>query len=391
MQLCWVRHLPPPCPAWPASQPALRFDESYCPVAAGGQIFVPSMVHDSVTAYDLETGAKRWRFFADGPVRLAPVFDRGRVYFGSDDGYLYCLDAASGQLRWRVRGGPSDRRVLGNERLISTWPVRGGPVLLDGRIYFTAGIWPFMGIFVHAVDAETGKPAWTNSGEGSTYQIQPHNSPAFAGFVPRGHLAATPFGLVAPGGRTQPGCYDLKTGRLCSFSFGAKNAGTYQVTARGRWFFAGGSLRRLSDGTPVGSTAAAVHDEQALYGVAGGQLAAEALPEVGAETHASGSPGKEGRGARGPAQTALESPLVRRAGHALHQGRAAVLLRRSGRSGCRRGAAKPGSRGRGLAGPDRGRSLDDAGRRRPAARGDSARGDLLFRRAVEPTSLGLWS
>jgi len=277
MQLHWVRHLPPPRPAWPASQPALRFDESYCPVAADGRLFVPSMVSDSLTAYDLATGAERWRFYADGPVRLAPVADRGRVYFGSDDGYLYCLDAANGQLRWRVRGGPADRRVLGNERLISTWPVRGGPVLLDGRIYFTAGIWPFMGIFVHAVDAESGQSVWTNSGEGSTYNVQPHNSPAFAGFIPRGHLAATPFGLVAPGGRTQPGCYDLKTGRLLSFSFGDKNAGTYHVTARGPWFFAGNSLRRLGDGTRLGAAAAGVHDEQALYSLVGNQLVAEAL------------------------------------------------------------------------------------------------------------------
>ena len=280
MQLHWVRHLPPPRPAWPASQPALRFDESYCPVAAGGQLFVPSMASDSLTAYDLATGAERWRFYTDGPVRLAPVADRGRVWFGSDDGYLYCLDAADGRLRWRVRGGPADRRVLGNERLISTWPVRGGPVLLDGRIYFTAGIWPFMGIFVHAVDAETGKSVWTNSGEGSTYNVQPHKSPAFAGFIPRGHLAATPFGLVAPGGRTQPGCYDLKTGRLLSFSFGGKNAGTYHVTARGPWFFAGNSLRRLGDGTPLGPAAAGVHDEHALYSLAGSRLLAEALPKA---------------------------------------------------------------------------------------------------------------
>jgi outer membrane protein assembly factor BamB len=127
------------------------------------------------------------------------------------------------------------------------------------------------------VDAETGKSVWTNSGEGSTYNVQPHNSPAFAGFIPHGHLAATPLGLVAPGGRTQPGCYDLKTGRLLSFSFGDKNAGTYHVTARGPWFFAGNTLRRLGDGTRLGAAAAGVHDEQALYSLVGNQLVAEAL------------------------------------------------------------------------------------------------------------------
>lgn len=281
LHLEWVRQLPVPRPAWPESQPALRFDVSYSPVAAGIQLFVPSMVNDSVTAYDLRTGQQQWRFYAEGPVRLAPIADSGRVYFGSDDGYLYCLNAADGKLLWRFRGGPADRRVLGNERLVSTWPVRGGPVLLNGRIYFTAGIWPFMGIFVHAIDAESGKPIWVNSGEGATYAVQPHNSPAFGGFVPRGHLAATPFGLVAPGGRTQPGCYDLETGRLCWFSFGAKNGGTHHVTARGPWFFAGSAVRQFGDGKDVKVTPAILHDEQTLYGISGKDLVAERVPAKG--------------------------------------------------------------------------------------------------------------
>ena len=31
----------------------------------------------------------------------------------------------TGKLLWKFRGGPSDRKILGNERLISTWPARG--------------------------------------------------------------------------------------------------------------------------------------------------------------------------------------------------------------------------------------------------------------------------
>jgi len=222
LHLRWVRQLGEPRPAWPASQPSLRFDVSYSPVAAGKLLYVPSMVTDSVTAYDTETGQQRWRFFAEGPVRFAPIFSKGRLYFGSDDGLLYCLDAVAGSLLWKFRAGPSDRKILGNERMISTWPIRGGPVLNDKVVYLTAGIWPFMGIFVHAVDAETGKPIWTNSGDSISYQINPHGSPAFGGLVPRGHLAVTEKGLLAPGGRTPPGTYDLETGRLISFNFAHK-------------------------------------------------------------------------------------------------------------------------------------------------------------------------
>ena len=61
-----------------------------------------------------------------------------------------------GTLRWRFRAVPSARKILGNERLISVWAVRGGPVLVDGILYFAAGVWPFEGIFIYALDAETG-------------------------------------------------------------------------------------------------------------------------------------------------------------------------------------------------------------------------------------------
>ncbi|MEE8451371.1 MAG: PQQ-binding-like beta-propeller repeat protein [Thermoguttaceae bacterium] len=275
LHLQWVRQLPTPRPAWPPSQPTLRFDVSYAAVAAGKMLFVPSMVTDSVTAYDTETGVERWRFYTDGPVRFAPIAFDGKVCFASDDGFLYCVDATDGTLLWRFRGGPYERRGLGNERLISSWPIRGGPVLHDGVIYFTAGIWPFMGIFVHAVDATSGETVWTNSGAGSTYTTQPHGSPAFAGLVPRGHLAATQHGLVVPGGRTRPGCYDLKTGEFRHFEFGGKSDGGFHVTARDKWFFLSGSVQQIDDGKKIDGVCPILHDDRTLYGLQGGRLHAQ--------------------------------------------------------------------------------------------------------------------
>ncbi len=51
----------------------------------------------------------------------------------------------AGDLKWKFQGAPRDRLLLGNERLISTWPARGGPVVEDGVVYFAAGVWPLMG------------------------------------------------------------------------------------------------------------------------------------------------------------------------------------------------------------------------------------------------------
>jgi outer membrane protein assembly factor BamB len=79
-------------------------------------LIVGSTVSDTVTAYDTETGGEVWRFFTEGPVRFAPVGHGGRIYAASDDGYLYCLQADTGTLVWRVRGGPSELRIIGHDR-----------------------------------------------------------------------------------------------------------------------------------------------------------------------------------------------------------------------------------------------------------------------------------
>ena len=72
----------------------------------------------------------------------ASACGRGKVLVGSDDGHLCCLDAQTGKVVWPFRGAPQDRpdrRHGGNGHLVSFWPVRGGPVLLDGVVYFAAG------------------------------------------------------------------------------------------------------------------------------------------------------------------------------------------------------------------------------------------------------------
>ncbi len=68
-----------------------------------------------------------WTFFTEGPVHFEPVLSDGKAYFSSDDGYLYCVDDNTGQLVWKVRGGPSDQKMIDadDRRLISAWPARG--------------------------------------------------------------------------------------------------------------------------------------------------------------------------------------------------------------------------------------------------------------------------
>ena len=248
LHLQWVLELPKQRPAWPATQTKLQFDRSYEPVVMGKQLFVGSTLNDSITSYNTESGEQVWRFFTNGPVRFAPVASKGRLYAISDDGYLYCLDATNGKLLWKVNGGPANREIIGNGRLVSSWTARGGPVLADGVVYFTAGIWPSMGIFIHAVDAQTGRILWTNSETGSEFIVHPHGASSFGSVVPQGYLAVSGNSLIVPGGRSLPAVLDRKTGKVIHFQFGGKTSGGYAVSASDRFFFVAGDIFLLDNG-----------------------------------------------------------------------------------------------------------------------------------------------
>lgn len=176
----------------------------------------------------VQVGPKR--FYTDGPVRYAAVTWKEKTLFGSDDGYLYCLNRESGKLEWKFRGGPSNRKMLGAGRLISAWPVTGGPVVHQGRVYFAAGLWPFMGVFVYSLDVETGKVLWVNDHATSLWKSemiseqrsnQPQFEPSFISVVPMGALHVEENRLVVPCGRAEPAYFDLATGTLLKFHHGS--------------------------------------------------------------------------------------------------------------------------------------------------------------------------
>ncbi len=82
----------------------------------------------------------KWKFATGNRIVSSPVIDNKKIYFGSDDGNVYAIDAESGREIWkRPTKGP----------VPSTFAVAGGIVYLtsyDGNFY--------------ALNAETGALKW---------------------------------------------------------------------------------------------------------------------------------------------------------------------------------------------------------------------------------------
>jgi len=91
------------------------------PAVVNGKVYFGS--YDNYL-YCLDTnGNLLWRYKTGDYVRSSPAVVDGKVYFGSVDNYLYCLDTY-GNLLWRYKTGDY---------------VASSPAVVDGKVYFGSG------------------------------------------------------------------------------------------------------------------------------------------------------------------------------------------------------------------------------------------------------------
>lgn len=136
------------------------FDDAFHVVAAGDLAFFASSSQNCLYAIRAASGEIAWRFFTDASPRLAPALWKGKVYLGADDGKVTCLDQASGEVIWQFDAAPPNRLMLGNGRFSSARPIRSGVALRKGIAYFTAGLFPSEGVYLFALEAESGTLLW---------------------------------------------------------------------------------------------------------------------------------------------------------------------------------------------------------------------------------------
>ena len=132
------------------------------PVIAGGTVFVGLPDLHEVVAMDAENGKVRWTYVANGRVDTPPTYYNGLCLFGTRSGWVYCLSADKGELVWRCRVGPQDRRITAWGQLESAWPVPGSVLVYQGAVLAAGGRSALAdgGLHVCAIKATTGRGIW---------------------------------------------------------------------------------------------------------------------------------------------------------------------------------------------------------------------------------------
>ncbi|HEU4627160.1 MAG TPA: PQQ-binding-like beta-propeller repeat protein [Steroidobacteraceae bacterium] len=124
------------------------------PAIAQGVVYFGSG-DGNVYALDAASGALKWKFQTGDVVHASPAIADGTVYIGSWDTFFYALDAATGREKWRYKTGE-------DQDIHNQTGIQSSAVIANGVVYFGC-----RDSKVYALDAKTGAERWTFSNKGS--------------------------------------------------------------------------------------------------------------------------------------------------------------------------------------------------------------------------------
>lgn len=132
------------------------------PVSAGGRVFVAVTDAGQIVSLDAFTGKTAWTASLGGRVDTPPTIYRGLCLVGSHDGWVYALRARDGELAWRTRAAPWERRMVAYGQVESVWPTVGSVLVHDGMAFANAGRTSESdgGVGILALNPETGRQLW---------------------------------------------------------------------------------------------------------------------------------------------------------------------------------------------------------------------------------------
>ena len=109
----------------------------------------------NIYSLDAATGKPNWKFQTGDVVHASPVLANGTLYVGSWDSYFYALDAATGNEKWRFKTGE-------DHEIYNQVGIQSSAVVADGLVYFGC-----RDSNLYALDAATGEKKWTYNNKGS--------------------------------------------------------------------------------------------------------------------------------------------------------------------------------------------------------------------------------
>jgi outer membrane protein assembly factor BamB len=124
------------------------------PVVASGVVYFGSG-DGNIYAVDAASGTLKWKFQTGDVVHASPALSDGTLYVGSWDSFFYALDAATGQEKWRYKTGE-------DHDIYNQVGIQASAVVANGVVYFGC-----RDSKVYALDAKTGAERWTFSNKGS--------------------------------------------------------------------------------------------------------------------------------------------------------------------------------------------------------------------------------
>jgi outer membrane protein assembly factor BamB len=135
------------------------------PVISGKLAILADIDHNEIIAVDLKDGSVKWRRLTAGRVDSAPTLHKGICLVGDHTGYVYAIKTYTGELVYKLRIAPEDKRMVSYGRVESAWPVIGGVLVADDKAYASAGRTQGSdgGLLLRAFAPETGKHLWAKA------------------------------------------------------------------------------------------------------------------------------------------------------------------------------------------------------------------------------------
>ncbi len=126
------------------------------PILDNGAIYFGSE-DGTVYALDADTGDTRWTYSAAGPVKSALALKDGRLYFGDYAGKVYAIRASDGSEVWQAK-------TQGARFGFASGRFYGNPVVAHGRVFIGN-----VDSYVYSFSADDGELAWRTKTNGYVY------------------------------------------------------------------------------------------------------------------------------------------------------------------------------------------------------------------------------